>query len=255
MLNKIVADRRQTVTLSKQQRPINALERDIRPRQFLFGKAIAEMGWLLIAECKLASPAKGRLCETYSVSELAKIYSNNGATALSVHTSPHFCGELEDIAKVREVSRLPILRKDFIIDEYQLYEACWAGADAVLLIAAILTDEQLVRFQKIAYSLGMDCLVEVHDAEELIRVQKTPAQLIGINNRNLKTFVTDIENTFSLLANCDTDRIFISESGIATKQDASRLKRAGIRGVLVGESLVKAVDIAGRTREMAYPDG
>jgi len=253
VLNKIVAERRPAVELSKRQMPLKELERDISPGHFIFSKAIAELGWLLIAECKLASPAKGRLCQTHSVPELAQIYSTNGAAALSVHTSPHFCGALGDIEKVRAVSRLPILRKDFIIDEYQLYEARRAGADAVLLIAAILEDEELVRFQKVAYQLGLDCLLEVHDAEELRRVQETPAQIIGINNRNLKTFVTDMENTFSLLQYADKDRIFISESGISTGQDAFRLKKAGLRGVLVGESLVKAGDIAARTRELANP--
>jgi len=253
LLNKIVAARRMDVEASKQERPIRELERSITSGQFVFSKTVAELGWNLLAECKLASPAKGRLCEKYTVPELAEIYSGHGATALSVHTSPPFLGRLDDIKKVRAVSRLPILRKDFIIDEYQLYEARWGGADAVLLIAAILSDAELVRFQKTAYSLGMDCLVEVHDLEELLRVQQTPAQLIGINNRNLKTFVTDIENTFALLPHCDSGRIFISESGITTRKDAKRLKQAGLRGILVGESLVKAPDIKVRTRELAFP--
>lgn len=251
MLNKIVTEKRQEVAKLKVSNPLQEIKAALQPGEFAFGRAIRQAEWSLIAECKLASPAKGRLCSTHSVPELAQLFTKNGAGALSVHTSRQFSGALEDIAKVREVSKLPILRKDFIIDDYQIYEARLAGADAILLIAAILSDDQLEQFLAIVPTLGMDALVEVHSLEELLRVQKTSAELVGINNRNLQTFQTDVNNTFSLLPHCDAGRLIISESGINTKEEAKRLKLAGVRGILVGEGLVKAPDIAGRTRELA----
>ncbi|MEG6586722.1 indole-3-glycerol phosphate synthase TrpC [Dendrosporobacter sp. 1207_IL3150] len=251
MLDKIVAKKEYEVAETKKQIPLQALRQQIKPGNFALSKALRDNDWGLIAECKLASPAKGQLCEDYTVPELAKTYTEHGALALSVHTDPHFKGIITDIAKVRAVTDLPILRKDFIIDEYQIYEARAAGADAILLIAAILTDYQLRDYLYKAWSVGLDCLVEVHTKEELQRVLKTPAELIGINNRNLQTFKTDIVNTFELLPDCHDDRVVISESGIKSGNDASRLKEAGVRGILVGEGLVKAEDIGQKTRELA----
>jgi indole-3-glycerol phosphate synthase len=239
------------VAIEKEARPLKMILADLCPGQFRFRQSIEMAEWSLIAECKLASPAKGRLCQEYTVPELAEIYTNNGATLLSVHTSRYFCGQLDDIAAVRKVSGLPILRKDFIVDAYQIYEARWAGADAVLLIAAILTDAELRDFMAITNELGLDCLVEVHDHEELLRVQRTRAPLVGINNRNLKTFKTDIANTFDLLPYCAEDRLLISESGVSNLEDALRLKAAGLRGILVGEGLVRAENVAAKTRELA----
>ena len=251
MLKKIIDEKYQIVELNKKERPLALLLKNLALGNFAFSSAVQQSPWTLIAECKLVSPAKGPLCMDYTVPELAKIYTNNGATALSVHTDVHFNGKLEDIADVRAVTRLPILRKDFIIDEYQIYEARAAGADAVLLIVNILSDDQLTEYLAIAYTLGMDCLVEVHTLEELERVQQTTATLVGINNRNLDTFITDVQNTFDLLPYCDNKRLFISESGVSTGDEASRLKIAGVRGILVGEGLVKATDIAEKTRELA----
>lgn len=251
MLKKITEHKRQIVADAKQERPLTDLLKNIIPGSFSFGKAIQKSEWTLIAECKLASPAKGPLCTDYSVPELAKVFTANGATALSVHTDMHFSGRLEDIAAVRAVTQLPILRKDFVIDEYQIYEARVAGADAVLLIANILSDDQLKEYLAIAYELGMDSLVEVHTLEELERVQQISAPLVGINNRNLQTFRTDIQNTFDLLPYCDKHRQVISESGVSTGLEANRLKQAGVRGILVGEGLVKASDIGSKTRELA----
>jgi len=252
-LNKIVLEKRQEVASSKVSTPLSDIGNSLQSGNFAFARAIRSSDWALIAECKLASPVKGRLCSSHSVPELARLYTENGATALSVHTSRQFCGSLEDIAKVRAVSDLPILCKDFIIDDYQIYQARQAGADAVLLIAAILTDYELGRFLAIAQWLGMDGLVEVHSSQELDRVQQTGAELVGINNRNLQTFVTDIAATFALLPYCDSRRLIISESGINSGQEAGRLKQTGVRGILVGEGLVTAADIAGRTRELAWP--
>ena len=249
MLNQIVAAIREQVATLKQTRLL--APETIAPADFAFRRAIDAVDWALIAECKLASPAKGQLCDSRSVPELAQLYTANGATALSVHTSAPFQGKLSDIAAVRAVSPLPILRKDFIIDEYQIYEARAAGADAILLIAAILTDTQLNQFLATASRLGMDCLVEVHSLLELERIKTTNASLVGINNRDLATFGTDITNTFSLLPHCEPRWRLISESGIGSRSDANRLKQAGVDGILVGESLVKAADIAAHCRDLA----
>lgn len=251
MLKKITDKKYRTVVDAKKERSLEDLLTEITPGNFAFSKAIQQSEWTLIAECKLVSPAKGLLCTDYSVPELAQIYTDNGATALSVHTDEHFSGQLGDIARVRAVTTLPILRKDFIIDEYQIYEARVAGGDAVLLIANILSDDQLQRYLDITHELGMDALVEVHTLEELQRVQQTSATLLGINNRNLKTFVTDVQNTFDLLPFCDDKRLLISESGVSNAGESKRLQLAGVRGILVGEGLVKATDIAAKTRELA----
>ena len=249
MLNQIVDSIRVQVAERKLSHPGSSLQ--IRPGDFEFSRALTATDWALIAECKLASPAKGRLCQTHTVPELAKIFTENGAAALSVHTSAPFLGKLADIAAVRQVSSLPILRKDFIIDEYQIYEARAAGAEAILLIAAILTDEQLNQYLAIAHDLGLDALLEVHSRRELKRVKQTDALLVGINNRDLTTFTTDLANTFNLLPHCDPRWRLISESGIHDAADAKRLQAAGVRGALVGESLVRANDIARLTDELA----
>ena len=249
MLNRIVTEIREKVHLDKSVSPIRFSE--ILPGNYRLSQALRQADWSLIAECKLASPSKGRFCQTYSAPELAKIYSTHGATALSVHTSAPFLGKIDDIAAVKAVTSLPILRKDFIIDEYQIYEARAAGADALLLIAAILTDAELNRFSALTHNLGMDALVEVHSRLDLERVQATTAALIGINNRDLTTFNTSVENTFNLLPHCKPGCLIISESGIGSKNEALRLKSAGIRGILVGEALVRSSDIAEKTRELA----
>jgi indole-3-glycerol phosphate synthase len=251
MLNDIVMKKRQAVEVLKEQRPLGNFKSCIEKGKYSFLKAISEAPWGLIAECKLASPVKGQLCSKYTETQLAQIYTANGATALSVHTDKHFNGKLENIAAVRSVTHLPILRKDFIVDAYQIYESRFVGADAILLIAAVLTDEEINEYLELAKDLGLDCLVEVHSLEELLRVQKTSAQLVGINNRNLKTFSTDINNTFSLLPHCSSSALMISESGIRTGEDARKLQEAGLKGILVGEGLVRAGDIGKMTREMA----
>lgn len=251
MLNDIVAKKRQEVGLRKKEKPLIHFKEDLAKGSFAFYQAIGQAPWALIAECKLVSPVKGQLCSKYSETELAKLYAANGATALSVHTDQHFNGKLENIAAVRSVTNLPILRKDFIIDTYQIYESRLVGADAILLIAAVLTDEELEEYLEIAKELGIDCLVEVHTLEELLRVQKTSAVLVGINNRDLKTFTTDISNTFALVPYCSPDVLLISESGIRTGEDAKKLQKAGVKGILVGEGLVSADNVGCMTQEMA----
>jgi indole-3-glycerol phosphate synthase len=251
MLNGIVAKKRQEVKRRKQEKPLVDFKEDITKGSFTFYQAIEQAPWALIAECKLVSPVKGQLCAKYTETELAKLYAANGAIALSVHTDQHFKGKLENIAAVRAVTNLPILRKDFIVDTYQIYESRLVGADAILLIAAVLTDEELEEYLEIAKELGLDCLVEVHTLEELLRVQKTSAALVGINNRNLKTFTTNIGNTFALLPYCSSNLVLISESGIKTGEDAKKLQEAGVKGILVGEGLVSADNVGFMTQEMA----
>ncbi|HWR43794.1 indole-3-glycerol phosphate synthase TrpC [Sporomusa sp.] len=251
MLNKIVAQTKQAVVLMKRITPLEMIISKLTTGSFAFSAAIAEQDWALIAECKLSSPAKGTLCKDYTVPELAAIFANNGAAALSVHTNAAFCGCLDDILRVKSAVNLPMLCKEFIIDEYQLYAARAAGADAVLLIAAILSDAELSNLSHIAASLGMDCLVEVHTLSELTRVNQAGAKLVGINNRDLQTFTTNIEQTFRLLPYCEPGCLIISESGIKNGGDALKLKNAGVKGILVGEGLVTAPDMPTKTCELA----
>ncbi|HMM20714.1 MAG TPA: indole-3-glycerol phosphate synthase TrpC [Selenomonadales bacterium] len=251
MLKRIVESKRQEVARAKQEQPLARLKQERVSGSFRLSKAISEADWALIAECKLASPSKGRLGGGHSVSRLAGIYGQNGATAVSVLTDRHFDGSIDDLPAVRAATGLPILRKDFIVDSYQIYEARAFGADAVLLIAAILTDSELQEFLAEAEQIGLDCLVEVHSESELQRVLATPARLIGINNRDLATFSTAVKVSLELLPHCGSGRLVISESGIRGRADALRLKAAGARGILVGEHLVTAGDIAAKTRELA----
>ena len=175
ILAEIVEKKKDIVTNAKREMPLDEVKRSLVCGTFAMTHRFRERDWNLIAECKLQSPAKGRLCRRYSVTELARIYEDNGASMLSVHTDPHFLGCNEDFRKVRAEVSLPLLRKDFIIDEYQIYEARMLGADAVLLIARILTPETLKRFLYTAWSLGMDALIEVHDRRDMEAALATPA--------------------------------------------------------------------------------
>ena len=251
ILAEIVEKKRGIVAAAQKEMPLAEVKRELQPASFRMAQAFKEKPWNLIAECKLQSPAKGRLCRRYTVEELAHIYEDNGAAMLSVHTDPHFLGCNEDFCKVRSEVKLPLLRKDFIIDPYQIYEARMLGADAVLLIARILTPEQLKSFLYTTWSLGMDALVEIHDEEDMAKALATPARFIGINNRNLKYFQTTIQNTLDLLPVADRSRILISESGIHTLEEAKMLREAGLQGILVGEGLSTAPDVEAMTRAMA----
>lgn len=251
MLNKIVNQTKLAVASAKETKPLDLIEQKLVAGTYAFAETIVNHEWSLIAECKVASPAKGTLCSTHTVPELAKIFATHGANAISVHTNAAFRGSLEDISRVKQTVSLPVLCKEFIIDEYQIYAARAAGADAILLIAAILTAAELRRFLTVTADLGMDALVEVHTLPELNRVQQTDAKLIGINNRNLQTFTTNIAQTFELLPYCESGRLLISESGITTQEAVLKLKQAGVNGVLVGEGLVTAGDIGARTCELA----
>ncbi len=251
ILSEIVEKKKDIVAAAKKSLPLSEVRSLARPGGFRLSHRARGEEWTLIAECKLQSPAKGRLCRAFSVTELAKIYEENGASALSVHTDPHFLGSNEDFAAVRKMTDLPLLRKDFIIDEYQIYEARMLGADAVLLIARILTPRQLRDFLYLTWGLGMDALVEVHDEADLQAALDTPAEFIGINNRNLTTFTTSIENTMALLPKIGSGRRIISESGVQSAGDAERLHGAGCNGILVGEGLVTAANIPEAVRRLS----
>ena len=251
MLDAIAAKKRVHIADCKVSRPSSELYDSVVPGNFALSRALAATPWLLIAECKLASPLKGTLTERHSVAELAALYEANGAGALSIHTDEHFKGCIEDLAAIRQSTLLPLLRKDFILDEYQLFEARAAGADAVLLIAALLSDVELESLSKVSRKLGMDALVEVHSLPEFERAQNLGCPLIGINNRDLTTFKTDLEQTFRLLDKRRPGVCLISESGIKTAADAARLFEAGINGILVGESLVIADDPGYAAHELA----
>ncbi len=208
-----------------------------------FGSALREPGIGVIAEFKRRSPSAGVLRETPNLTELVCAYERGGASALSVLTEgPNFDGTLEDLCEARAACELPILRKDFIVDEYQLYEARAAGADAVLLIVAALEPVQLSALHESAGKLGLDVLVEVHDREELQAALKIGAELIGVNNRDLRDFSVDVERTTKLMGEIPAGVTVVSESGIAGVEQLRELENGGVDAVLVGESLMRSED-------------
>lgn len=194
----------------------------------------------VIAEVKKASPSKGVIREEFNPKEIAQSYQQGGAACLSVLTdAPYFQGHDDYLMVAKRATDLPVLRKDFIIDPWQIYQSKALGADCILLIVACLSDADLMHMTLLAHDLEMDVLMEVHDEEELQRALKTPAELIGINNRNLKTFETNLATSEQLLKHMDEERLVVSESGISTHADIRRLRQAGIHCFLVGESLMR----------------
>jgi indole-3-glycerol phosphate synthase len=212
-------------------------------------------GIALIAEVKKASPSAGVICPDFDPIRIAREYEAAGANCLSVLTDGKFFqGALEYLRQIRSSVKLPLLRKDFIIDERQILEAIEWGADAILLIVSILSDEQLRKFHSLAMEAGLAALVEVHDATELDRALKTDAELIGVNNRDLKTFTVDLATTEKLAAKLNGERILVAESGIHTRADVERLKKCGAKAILVGESLLRGGDIQGKVRQLLGRD-
>jgi indole-3-glycerol phosphate synthase len=210
----------------------------------------------VIAEFKRRSPSAGELRESPDLQEMAKAYESGGAVALSVLTEgPNFNGSLEDLAGARAACSLPILRKDFIVDPYQLHEARAAGADAVLLIVAALDQPTLLDLHQQGRELGLDVLVEVHDRAELARANEGGARLIGINNRDLRDFSIDVERTFALLEEVPGGVAVVSESGIATAAQLRRLEEQGVQAVLVGETLMRSPDPEVALRELLSGGG
>jgi indole-3-glycerol phosphate synthase len=228
------------------ERPRDRLGRERRFRDALSGPGIA-----VIAEFKRRSPSAGALREAPDVRELAGAYERGGASAISVLTEgPHFGGSLEDLRAARGACGLPLLRKDFIVDPYQLYEALLAGADAVLLIVAALEQGELQTLHREARELGLDVLVEVHDRGELRRALELGAELIGINNRDLRDFSVDVRRTFDLMDEIPAGVAVVSESGIAAAEQLRELQARGVQAVLVGETLMRAADPEAALRDL-----
>ena len=256
ILDEIVSAKRHEVAFQKGTVPLEALQEQIasQPRPLNLSGALMGGGIRLIAEVKKASPSRGLLSADFDPVRLATAYAANGAAAISVLTDPRFQGELEHLAQIKKTGasqRVPVLRKDFIFDPYQVYEARSAGADALLLIVAILSSQQLKEFLDLSQELWMQCLVEVHDEDELQIAVDAGAEVIGINNRDLRTFTTDLAVTQRLAPLVPRGKIVVSESGISSRDHLRQLAPAGIHGVLVGEALVTAPDVAEKVRELS----
>jgi indole-3-glycerol phosphate synthase len=205
----------------------------------------------LIAEVKQASPSRGVLSPNLNPTELAQTYAEGGAAAISVLTEAnYFMGSNEHLAAIKEVVGLPLLRKDFIFDPYQVYESRAYGADALLLIAAILSQGQLKELVSLSHSLGLRCLVEVHNGDEVEKAVLSEAEIIGINNRDLNTFVVDINTTRRLRPLVPQEKIVVSESGIKSRKDMEKLRKWGVDAVLIGEALVTAGDVRAKMKEL-----
>lgn len=215
----------------------------LAPRGFISAlkKKISNGQSGVIAEVKKASPSRGILRDPFHPKEIAQSYEAFGAACLSVLTDEqYFQGATQHLKEARSATQLPVLRKDFVIDPYQIYEARAMGADAILLIVSALTQSQMIEFEYLAHSLNMDVLVEVHDLEELEKALKITTPLLGINNRDLKTFEVSIQNTINLLPYISPDKLVVTESGILTQQDVSFMRSAGVNAFLVGEAFMKA---------------
>ncbi len=249
LLRTIVAATQQITETRRAQESAAALERRAsarHPRGDRFEAALGMAGRVnVIAECKRRSPSRGVLAAQYDPVAIARKYHAGGAAAISVLTEPTFFdGALEHLTAVREAVDLPVLRKDFVVDDYQVLEARAAGADAILLIVAALEQRDLVRLQSRAWALGLAALVEVHDDEELMRAIDSGARLIGVNNRNLRTLAVDVSASDRLAAKMPADVVGVSESGLQTRGDLERLAAAGYRAFLIGERFMTDPDPA-----------
>ena len=255
ILNQIVAKKREELAAAQAAVPLAALQERIaaRPPALDFAGALRGEGISLIAEVKKASPSKGLLRPDFEPTRLAATYAENGAAAISVLTDGHFLGEPAHLTAVKESgasANAPVLRKDFLFDPYQVHEARAIGADTYLLIVDILSPSQLSELIELGKSLGMTPLVETHDADEIATAIDAGADVIGINNRDLHTFITDLATTEELAALIPRGKVIVSESGISTPDDLARLEPHGVNAVLVGEALVTAADTAAKVRSL-----
>ena len=258
VLDRIVDATRSDVERRRREVPLSELERrlggrDDRP----FSEALLLPGVSVIAEHKRRSPSAGELRAGATVDEIVRAYERGGAAALSILTEgPHFGGGLADLHEARAASTLPILRKDFIVDAYQVFESAAAGADAILLIVAALSPRELAALHADATALDLDVLVEVHDEDELeTALEVVDADVIGINNRDLQTFEVDVERTYELLSDVPAGKTVVSESGFHTREQIDDLERVGVDAVLIGESLMRSPDPELACRELTGTAG
>ena len=247
MLEEIVEKTKERVEMAKGIISLEDLKNEVSlmeiDEDFPFKKALSGDEIAIIAEVKKASPSKGLIVEDFDYLAIAKDYEEAGASAISVLTEPYFfMGSDEYLSEIAKNVNIPVLRKDFVIDEYMIWEAKALGASAVLLIVSILDIVQLKKYLDLAHDLGLSAIVEAHDSEEIMRALTVGAEIIGVNNRNLKDFTVDIENSINLRRCVSGDVIFISESGIKTKEDVARLKENDVDAVLIGETLMKSDD-------------
>lgn len=248
ILDQIIADRKVSVESLKEKKSIEEFERQIENSKFnhysLKSALQNKMNPInIIAEVKKASPSKGLICKTFPYLEIAKAYEEGKAAAISVLTEPkYFQGENTYLTEIKEKVNVPILRKDFIVDPIQIYEAKAIGADALLLIVAALEMKDLHNYLKLATCLGMEVLVETHDEREVEIALEAGAEIIGVNNRNLQTFEVNLETSERLRALVPNDKVFVAESGIHTEEDVKRLKSIQVDALLIGESIVKSVN-------------
>jgi indole-3-glycerol phosphate synthase len=249
ILDKIVAVKREEVAAAKKRKPLEAMRADAQSRvltrdfEGALRRKIAAGRPAVIAEVKKASPSKGVLREDFVPADIAQSYAENGAACLSVLTDRQFFqGSVDYLKQARASCDLPVLRKDFLVDPYQVYEARAMGADCILLIVACLEDAQMAELEGIARALDMGVLVEVHDMEELSRALRLKTRLVGINNRNLRTFEVSLDTTLGMLPELPDDRLVITESGILAKADVEKMRAAGVNAFLVGEAFMRAED-------------
>lgn len=256
-LHELVGATREAVHRRKRERPLAELEREagFQPEGRPFSEALSHPGTSLIAEHKRRSPSAGTIREGASCADVVSAYERGGAAALSVLTEEaHFGGSLADLREARAATELPILRKDFTIDPYQLYEAKAAGADAVLLVVGAMTQDELAGLYREAHELDLDAIVEIHDEEELDRALEVDADVLGINNRNLEDFSVDIQRTFDLLHDVPAGKVVVSESGIQTRDQIEELEQVGVDAVLIGEVLMRAPDPEAAVRQLTEPE-
>jgi len=246
VLDRIVDDTRDEVARRRERVPLARLEEAIaaRPEGRPFQEALTRPGVSLIAEHKRRSPSAGTIREGASVTEIVKAYERGCAAALSILTEPfHFGGSLDDLAEALAATELPILRKDFIVDPYQLYESAAAGADAILLIVAVLDPDDLYDLLREARDLDLDAVVEVHDERELEVALDVEADVLGLNNRDLTDFSVDIERTYELLSDVPAGKTVVAESGYSSRDQLDDLERVGVDAVLIGETLMRSADV------------
>lgn len=254
ILDEIYKFKLTEVTENKKKNPLDPLKARLQQDKTgsSFSRALkTDDPMNIIAEVKRASPSAGTICEHFHPVKIAQAYESGGAAAISVLTDEKFFkGNLTYLTEVKNAIRLPVLRKDFIIDPYQIYEAGVAGADAILLIAALLSMEEIQRFLEVSKEMNLECLVEVHTEAELEKVLQTSAQIIGINNRDLATFKTDLSLSLHLGTMIPPEKIRVSESGIKTRADIEKLIEKGFHAVLIGETLMRSTSIPLKIKEL-----